>query len=253
MEETKSLSAIILQRYDYREADSLVTVYTSSAGRLQLIARGTKKPQSKLAGSIEPITLAEIMIIPGRGRSYLGSAVTRCSFFSLRSDLNKLYYAGQAMRLFLRQTEENPGDEALFSLLRAWLEVLDAWPVTGELQREQGEYWQAVLIWRFLAATGRRPELNACTGCRLPISLGENYFDPYGGGLLCGQCFKKLDQARRSARQLLTISNNCCKVLRFIIDLSHDLSLLSRLKIEKKLSQELSTLTLRFLDFVKFD
>lgn len=252
MEETKSTLALILYRQDYREHDSLVTVYAPSEGRLQLLARGTKKLHSKLAGFIEPLTLADIMIIPGRGRSYLGSALTRCAYLAIRADLNKLYYAGQAVKLYLRQTEENPGDEELFRLLVDWLDLLDSFSSDDEeFSRDRGELWLVVLVWRFLAATGRRPQMQACVNCRQVVLPGKNYFDRLGGGLVCNACFNSSYRDKQLVSPLLTISDNCCKIIRFILDSSHDLRTIAKLRVDKPMSQELSSLTFKFLDFVK--
>ena len=43
MEETFYTRAIILKRSPWRENDSKVTVYSLERGRLELVARGTKK------------------------------------------------------------------------------------------------------------------------------------------------------------------------------------------------------------------
>lgn len=249
MEETRRTLALILNRQDYREHDSLVTVYTPHAGRLSLLARGTKKPSAKLAGHIEPLTLADIMIIRGRGFDYLGSAVTRNSYPLIRHDLNKLYYAGQAISLYLRQTEENPGDERLFDLLAEWLGLIENFFSGSELAKERGSLFLAALRLKFLSETGHRPEMSRCLVCRQRAEPGENYFDLLNGGLTCGSCRRERLSGQESGKNLLTISDNCVKMVRFI--LNSDLATVFRLKADKKLLKELVELTTDFLNFVK--
>ena len=44
---------IVLSRVNYGEADRIIKLLTPEAGKLSLMARGVRKPKSKLAGGIE--------------------------------------------------------------------------------------------------------------------------------------------------------------------------------------------------------
>jgi len=251
MEDTVNTPAIILNRQEYREHDVLVTVYTPIRGRLQLVARGAKKLKSKLAGHIEPLTMADIMIIRGRGYDYLGSSLTRESYYNLRSDLNKLYFAGQALSIYLRLTEESPEEPDLFFLLSEWLSYIDSYSVDVELDKNKGNLLLAVFIFRFLSQTGNRPELRFCVACRRAITSGGNFFDFSAGGLICEPCFNRLKLLEGTRPEQRTIiSDNSIKAMRFIMD--SELSEALRLSSDKKIAKELLSLASRFLDFVRF-
>jgi DNA repair protein RecO (recombination protein O) len=176
MDETKHSSAIILNRSDYRESDSLITVYTKDFGKLSLVARGTKKIQSKLAGHLEPISLADILIIKGRGFDYIGSALTQNAFLKLKDNLNKLYYAGQAFNWFNRLVKDDQPDERLFFLLSYWLEVLDNYS-PAEFTKENGELFFIFFALKLLAELGYRPEMYECLNCREKICLADKFPD----------------------------------------------------------------------------
>ena len=45
--------AIVLKRIEYGEADRILTVLTKNHGKISVIAKGVRKPKSKLAGGIE--------------------------------------------------------------------------------------------------------------------------------------------------------------------------------------------------------
>ena len=246
MEETRNTAAFILNRQPYRENDSLVTVYTADAGKLSLIARGTKKLRSKLAGHLEPITLADIMIIRGKSRDYIGSALTRVSYQGIREDLNKLYYAGQALSLFSRLVKENQADERLFFLLSRWLEALDESP-QAEFRKQDGELLLSFFVLRLASELGYKPEIHSCLSCAKTIEPGRNYFSLLGGGIICGSCFDTNRQKEPSDLNFLTISDNCVKIIRFIMD--NRFKMAEKLKIERKLAKELYNLVSRFLDF----
>ena len=245
MEETRNTAAFILNRQPYRENDALVTVYTADSGKLFLWARGVKKLKSKLAGHIEPLTMADIMIIRGKSRDYIGSAVTRESYLGIREDLNKLYYAGQALSLFNRLVKESQADERLFFLLGRWLEALNDSSV--EFRKQDGELLLSFFILRLASELGYKPEVSKCLSGGEDIKPGQNYFSLMGGGIVCGKCFEASRGQESFSQGFLTISDNCVKIIRFIMD--NKFKMAGKLKIERKLAKELYGLVSNFLDF----
>ncbi|MFA5184380.1 MAG: DNA repair protein RecO [Patescibacteria group bacterium] len=245
MDGTKNTVALILNRQLYREHDSLVTAYTPDYGKLSLVARGAQKLGSKLAGHIEPLTMADIMIIPGKGFDYVGSAVSRNVYTSIRQDLNKLYYAGQALQILHQRVKENQADAPLFFLISEWLDILDARTCC---RADQGELLLSFFIWRLMAELGYQPELYRCLDCHRPISPGQNYFHLLKGGLICLNCFEAEKGAPDfNGNYLLTISDNCVKILRFIME--KNFLQLEKLRIETKLAKESLKLAKSFQSF----
>ena len=261
MEETRNMAALILSRQTYREHDVLVRVYTSTAGKLSLIARGAKKLKSKLAGHIEPLTQADIMVVKGRGRDYLGSAVTHRVYGGIRSDLNKLYYAGQALSVVDRLIKEDLAEQKIFKLLLECLDILDrfgrkksadsmALEKTGqgeELAREKGELWLSFFILRLLLILGHQPEIRSCLSCSRSLGPGRNYFDLLDGGLVCEACRPRLLATGRTGG-LVALSGDCLKIMRLIF--SADLEKVMRVKADKKLAAEIMGLLTKFLKYL---
>lgn len=250
MDDSKTSLAIVLSRSDYRESDSLLVVYTRDFGKLTLVARGAKKLNSKLSGYLEPFSLVEILIIPGRGFDYIGSVSNREVFLSLRDNLNKLYYAGLALKNFNRLVRDNQKDERLFLLLQRFLESLDSY-LEEKFSKESGELLYIFFALKLLAELGYRPELYECLSCRKKIKKGKNYFNLKNGGLICLDCFNKEYVIYKNngpkPAEILTISDNCIKLMRFILD--NRLDVAYKLKLEKKFIQELSRLVANFLNF----
>ena len=256
MEATKNTPAIILGREPYRESDCLVSVYTLLDGKQVLVARGAKKLHSKLAGHIEPLTLADIMIVKGRGRDYLGSAIGRIFYSGIKSDLNKLYYAGQALSLFSRLVKEGETDENLFLLLSEWLEFLDRFDSNLKaasqalpFSQEAGDLFLVFFFLKLLTALGYKPEMVSCLSCGHGIKPDNNYFNLQNGGVVCSSCS---EAARHRPGfninlELLPISDNCVKLMRFI--LSNQLAAAEKLKVNEKLVKELLVLINNFIKF----
>ena len=247
MDETRHSQAIILNRSDYRESDSLVTCYTRNFGKLTLVARGTKKIKSKLAGHLEPISLVDILVIKGKGFDYVGSALMADAYLGIKDNLNKIYYAGRVVGWFNRLVKDGEKDERLFFLLGRWLEVLNNYP-PDDFTKENGELFFIFFALKLLAELGYRPEMYNCLNCHEKIKPGKNYFNLKNGGIICENCLAKerLEQ-EISSSELLTISDNCIKLMRFIMD--NQLDAAKKLRLDKRVIKELSVLTVNFLNF----
>ncbi len=249
MSETKISQAIVLNRLDYRESDSLLSVYTANFGKLSLLARGTKKINSKLSGHLEPFSLIDILIIKGRGFDYIGSAFSRRAFLNIKNDLNKLYYAGAGIRSFNRLVKEGEKDENLFFLLKGFLELLDDY--REDLSKERGEIFYSFFILKLLLELGYGPEMYECLDCHTKIKTGKNYFNLKNGGLICSDCFNRQPFVYQKdgllAPEILQISDNSIKLIRLIT--SNELGVVKKLYLEKKYIHELAVLIDSFLDF----
>src|SRR5665811_2281959 len=126
MKESRTTLAIVVKRQDYREHDSLVVFYTKEYGKQVLIARGTKKQSSKLVGHIEPLNLVNLMIVPGKGRDYVGGISSKQSFLDLKENLNNLHWAFLGISWLLQLVSvEDEADERLFALLHNYLLALN--------------------------------------------------------------------------------------------------------------------------------
>jgi len=246
MDETKNTSALILDRRPYRESDSLVTVYTRKFGKQILVARGTKKLRSKLAGHIEPISRVDIMIVRGKKLDYIGAATMQDAHAELKKDLNKLYFSGRAIAWFKRLVKENQADERLWFLLSEWLKVVNDYPAAA-FSKENGELLFSFFALKLLTELGYQPELAHCLVCGQSIKAGRNYFDFKSGRIIGGECWPEQGSAEHASNEISIISDNGLKIMRFI--LSHELASSRKLKLDKKSIKELAVFVTRLLEF----
>lgn len=243
MESSRNTKALVLSRQDYRENDSLAVFYSLNYGKLALIARGAKKAGSKLAGHIEPLSLVDLMVISGKGRDYVGGVIAREQYHNLKKDLNALYYAGLGVSWLRRLTEEGEAEPELFYLLSSYLELLDS-RRSEVLLKEEGDLLFAFFAFQLAAVIGYQPQVISCLECRQPAKSGKNYFDLKSGGLVCAACFAG---KQRLNQEFLTISDNCVKLLRLILD--NKLEVSKKIKIDKKSAKEIASLAKDFLNF----
>ena len=77
MSKTYQDKAITLKRIDIKEADRLFVFYTKEHGKVEAVARGVKKINSKMAGHLEPLGIVDLMIARGKSIDQVAGAARR--------------------------------------------------------------------------------------------------------------------------------------------------------------------------------
>lgn len=214
MEETYRTTAIILKNESWRESDARIIAYSPSKGKLELMARGAKKNNSKLAGHLEPITLSELMIVRGKNYDYAGSAIARESHPSIKNNLTKLNLAGGILRLFDRLVKPEYPDLNLYNILESFLFELDRWPEEDSFVLEnRGALWQAAFALQAMSLLGYHPTISDCQACHKDFIISEhNFFSLEKGGLVCEAC-----RHRENQQLLLVVSKDCIFAVESIV------------------------------------
>lgn len=121
----RSSEAIVLRRTDYGEADRIVSFLTPELGKISVLAKGVRKPASKLAAGIEPLALVKITTRKGKGELYaLTSAQMHTSWGRIIEDYDRLQFAYVCLKK-INQAAETLHEPVLFELLKISLESLD--------------------------------------------------------------------------------------------------------------------------------
>ncbi len=186
MESTYPLEAIVLDRTYHREYDSRISIFSRERGRQELVVRGTRRPKSKLAGHIEPMSLVDLLVVKGKQYDYAGSAVGRDSFTGIKNDLDRIRQGARIIRFFRRVVERDEPDARLYDLLHSSLRELDRSGDSAAGQETQG----LAFVLRFLSLSGYRPQLERCIGCDCGLESRAAYFAYADGGLVCVDCGK---------------------------------------------------------------
>ena len=121
---TYNTRAVIIKYQKYKEFDRIYTVYTEDFGKLILLARGSNKIKSKLAGHLEPGILSYLMIAQGRQFDVLAQARTLKSFVAVRQNPVKLETAAVLLESLDKLTESLEEDKEVFDLLVKALQSL---------------------------------------------------------------------------------------------------------------------------------
>ncbi|NLZ89977.1 MAG: DNA repair protein RecO, partial [Clostridiales bacterium] len=69
----QTTQAIVLRRVDYRDNDRILTLLTPERGRLDVLARGCRRPKSPLLAASELFSMGEYVLYKGRGHAFIVS------------------------------------------------------------------------------------------------------------------------------------------------------------------------------------
>jgi DNA repair protein RecO (recombination protein O) len=172
--------AIVLNRKKINNNDALVFLYTLDHGKISLLARGLQKSTSKLAGHLEPLNLVELMIIKGKARSYVGSAISENSFLNIKSDYDKLVLAGQGIRFLIDLSFDNQTDFDIFLTLKEFLFNLN--------EEKDKKLLLLCFKLKMLKLLGYDFDFSFCSLC---AKEGATFLDYFDKEVLCEDCFKK--------------------------------------------------------------
>jgi len=229
---------IILSKKNFRESDRIFLIYGKNEGKLEVLAKGTRKKTSKLAGSLEPYTLAEVMLAKGRGFDYV-MAVKVIKKYSLFQDIFISSWFSLLVEIIEKHVKQKYKEREIFDLLINLLASLDK-----EANRLRKISLILAAVFQLLKILGFAPELYTCQACRAKLTPQENYFSAVSAGLLCSRC----DEKERDAQ---AISPATIKIMRFFLD--NDWKKIPALKINKEnLSAIIKVVTL-YLPYILED
>ncbi len=174
--------AIVLRTMDLGEADRVLTVLTPRLGKLRVIAKGVRRPRSRIGGGLQPFSDVQLVLAVGRTWDVVTSSSLEDPHLGLRNDLHSTAAAWYVVELADRFCEGAADSHEAFRLLAQALSALDA---GADVSREVVARWFELAL---LDAMGFRPSLGQCLECGATIEPEGNAFSPVGGGVLCPSC-----------------------------------------------------------------
>lgn len=172
-------NAIVLRRINLGETDKILTLLTREKGKLSAVAKGARRPASRLSGATELFNYFRALLAVGQNLDVLTQAEVRQSFPKVRHNLEKIAAAGYMTEMADHFTEERLPQEDVFDLLLSALYVLNSQDGVGLLV--------TAFTLQLMAAAGYTPDFDACVRCRRPDAplIG---FSSAMGGAICRDC-----------------------------------------------------------------
>jgi DNA repair protein RecO (recombination protein O) len=133
--------ALVLRTYKLGEADRIVVFLTRDRGKKRGVAKGARRPRSRFAGALEPLTEARVAYFEKERRELVGLNYAE----TVRSPLalgaaDALGYVGYFAELLDEWAQDADADERLYRLGASMLEALAIGAPVEPLAR-YFEYW----------------------------------------------------------------------------------------------------------------
>ena len=189
---------IILGKYDVAEVDRIYSIYTKEAGKIRVLGKGTRNPNAKLAGSLEPLTSVELFISRTRGLGKITGVIVADNFSRIKADwsiMARVFYIFGILDRIITQEEK---DERIFGLVLQYLETLEKGsgtffaakkvPDPINHSEEKMDVLTLGFLFKLLGLLGYGLNMENCVRCGSRLAPEKNYFSAASGGVFCQKC-----------------------------------------------------------------
>lgn len=231
---TYRAEAIVLKTLDFGEADRILTLLTRHFGKVRVVAKGIRRPTSRLSGHAEALAHATFQLARGRELDVLTGAESRSAYRAMRDDLDRIAAGWYVAELADRLTADHAPSAPVFDLVETALRHLEAGHIPALVCR-----WFDLHL---LDRSGFRPEIGRCVQCAAALSEAIHLWSPLAGGVICSACVGSAASAG------VPLSVRALKSLRYL--LASEFAAAARLRIDAALAQELERALRGFLHTV---
>lgn len=181
MNQSIVVTGIILSVNPIGEYDKRVVILTKERGRLSAFAKGARKPNSPLGGTVSPFCFGRFTLYEGRSSYNIMQADISNYFQELRTDMEGAYYGFYFMEFAGYFTRENNDETQMLKLLYQTFRALTNPHLSNELIRRIYEL-------KTIYISGEGPQVFECVKCgdkERPV-----VFSAKAGGVVCSECMQ---------------------------------------------------------------
>lgn len=168
---------IVLRRLNYGETDRIYTVLSERQGKFSIIAKGVRRPTSRIGAHLELLSVSRLMLARGRDLDVVSGAETLEAHHRLRTDLAAFGTASHCAEITDRFLADRDPHRRVFTALSDILARLSV----GEPAETIARWYELFL----LEQMGVRPELYRCVVCERPAEERSNALSSRIGGVVC--------------------------------------------------------------------
>lgn len=188
MATTFRAQSIVIKKEPWRDFDRLYTLYTREAGKIQAIARGSRRSLSRMAGHLEPFLITDVMIARGRQIDKLAGSEEVRNYRNLDSSVEKVALLSYCFEVLNELTSYAQPDKRVYDLAKELLEIVEQ----NYLSCERSFLLARIFVLKLLCALGYEPELYDCLECKRKVGKEGVYFNSTRGGIVCNNCYERL-------------------------------------------------------------
>jgi DNA repair protein RecO (recombination protein O) len=175
----------VLKTFPFKESSLIVSVLTNRFGKVKVLAKGVRRPKSRICGAMEPFNLDEIIFYKREFKEIynLSDAVIIDGFDQIRNDPQKVSAALVLCEFYDKTLPSEEMDAQAFSLFLGFLK---------RLRYSQGTAVRALVtscLLRALCGAGVMPHLDDCVRCHGSVSRDNEKtdFSVAAGGFVCSK------------------------------------------------------------------
>ena len=210
MKKSFMTEAINLKNYPLNDNDSIVVMFSKTKGLMRAVAKGAKRPKSKLGARMQMLVANKIMLKNGRNFDTICEAQALNTFNKLRSNLDKLTYSMYLTEIINAMCTDSDEDfennEKIYELFYNALEGI------ANSSNKTEIFLNAIRFQlKFMAQIGYGAEFETCLKCGCKINDGA-YFSVSSGGVVCADCRYGSDiyiGLHKKIREFLVAQQNC--------------------------------------------
>lgn len=176
--------AINLKSYNLSEADKIIVMYSKDKGLIRGVAKGVKKPKSKLGARMDMFVANKLMLYKGKSLDRICQADVLNTFNKTRRDMDKIFYSMYISEIVNNfGVEDDPCSEEIYELLYKSLNKISEAETKEEILISTIKFQL-----KMMQISGFGIELNSCLCCREEIGEENMYFSSRMGGVVCEEC-----------------------------------------------------------------
>ena len=198
---------IVLGRTKLAEQDLIVTMLAQGGEQVRAVAKGARKPGTRLAARTNLCVEVDMLISPGRGLGIITEAEVVNPHASVGAEVERLSCASALCEVARLTSYEEMTDAFLYPLLSRAITACEE-----ATYRAQLDLVAAAYILKILSHEGWRPVLDTCVACGEPSATR---LCVRAGGLLCESCAREVEDA-------VNVSQNTIDWLAALINLRFD-------------------------------
>lgn len=173
----------ILNTMPFKESSLIASVLTNNLGKVRLLAKGIRRPRSKMCGAMERFNFDELIFYKREYKEVytLSDAAVVDGYPEVRGDPYKVNAAMVLCEFYDRTLPAEAADRTSFAELSRFLRGLKNASRTGVRELVVGH------LFRALSGSGVMPHLNDCVRCHRPAGSGNGKIDfsVMAGGVVC--------------------------------------------------------------------
>ncbi len=182
--ETFVTDAINLKSYNLSESDKIMVMYSRDKGLIRGVAKGVKKPKSKLGARMDLLVANKLMLHKGKNLDTISQAEALNTFNATRRNMDKIFYSMYVSEVVNNfGVEDDPCSAVIFDLLYEALNTIS-------IAEDKIQILNAVLKFqlKMMRISGFSLELEKCLCCGKPVENKNMYFSSRLGGIVCLEC-----------------------------------------------------------------